>query len=98
MSSFTASAAGQAPIVINTHEVVLRNTGNRAATNVQMSHAYLPDQFNINPALPYSVEALPNGAKDIVIPTLVPKQQITVAYMYLPTAHVYRHQFRNSQR
>ena len=85
VSSFTMTALGtQQPLTINTHEVVLRNAGNKAATNVRISHAYLPDQFNIFPAVPYSIEDIPGGAKDLVIPTLVPEQQITIAYLYYP--------------
>lgn len=53
-----------------------------------MTHAYLPDEFNINPSIPYSVEKLPDGQKDILIPSLVSKQQITVSYLYYPPTTV----------
>ena len=68
-------------LIVNTHAVVLRNTGRQAATNVRLSHSFLPD-FNIFPAVQHSVEELPGGVKDIVIPTLVPGEQIIVSYLY----------------
>jgi hypothetical protein len=83
VSAFTATVNGQ-PFVLHTHEVVVRNTGRKAATNVRFHHAFLPDQFNVFPSVPYSVQTLPDGTKDIVFPTVVPKQQLTVAYLYYP--------------
>ncbi len=82
VSSFTVRAQNQPPFIINTHDIVIRNAGNKAARNVRVTHSTLPEQFNVFPAVPYSVEDLPGGSKDIVFPTLVPKQQIVIAYMY----------------
>ena len=70
-------------MVIHTHAVVLRNTGRRSATNIRLTHMVLPD-FNIWPALMHSVETLPTGERDIVIPTLVPGQEVTISYLYFP--------------
>jgi hypothetical protein len=83
-SAFTINNPGQPPFVIHTHDVVIRNVGKKAANNVRVSHQVLPDQFNINPSVPYTVERLPGGQKDIVIPKLVPKQQIVISYLYYP--------------
>ncbi len=83
VSSFTFRANGE-PFTIHSHEVVVRNTGRKAATNVRFSHAVLPDAFDVSPSVPYTVETLPDGSKDIVFPLLIPKQQITVAYLYPP--------------
>ena len=41
----------------------------------------LPD-FNIWPDVVHHVDTLPNGTRDIVIPTLVPGEQITISYLY----------------
>ena len=72
--------AGQ-PVNVNTHAVVLRNAGRRAATNVRLHHHVLPD-FNIWPQISHTVETLSDGSKDIVIPSLVPNEEITISYLY----------------
>jgi hypothetical protein len=71
------------PIHVHTHAVVLRNAGRRGATNVRLHHSTLPD-FNIWPQLPYNVETLPDGTQDIVIPTMVPGEEVTISYLYFP--------------
>ena len=63
--------------------MILRNTGRQNATNVRVHHAILTD-FNIWPQLVYHVEVLQDGSKDIVIPNLVPGEQITISYLYFP--------------
>ncbi len=83
VSAFTHTPAGGQPIQVNTHSVVIRNTGHRPATNVRVSHHQLPD-FNIWPHVAYAVEDLPGGGKEIVIPTLVPNEEITISYLYFP--------------
>ena len=69
--------------IINTHSVVIRNVGRRAATNVRLSHYVLPD-FNIWPPVEYQLKEVPNSGKDIVIPTVIPNQQLTISYLYFP--------------
>lgn len=69
--------------LIHTHAIVITNVGGKAASNVRLTHNHLPD-FHIWPALPHTVEDIPGGSRDIVIPVLVPGQQITVSYMYFP--------------
>ncbi len=71
------------PINVNTHTVVLRNAGRRSATNVRLHHFALPD-FNIWPQVQHYVETLPDGSRDIVIPTVVPGEEITISYLYFP--------------
>ena len=48
VSSFNHKGEDGPPITINTHSVVIRKVGRRAATNVRLSHFYLPD-FSIWP-------------------------------------------------
>ncbi len=81
VSAFRYSPLGGQPVGINTHSVVLRNTGRKSATGIRIHHSTLPD-FNIWPTVAHSVETLPDGTKDIVIPMLVPGEQITVSYLY----------------
>lgn len=82
-SAFRYTLENDQPIQVNTHSVVLRNAGRQSATNVRLHHITLP-QFNIWPAIVHNVEDLPDGSKDIVIPTLVPGEEITVSYLYFP--------------
>jgi hypothetical protein len=81
VSAFRYSPPGGQLMWINTHSVVLRNTGRMSATGIRIHHNTLPD-FNIWPTVVHSVEILPDGSKDIVIPILVPGEQITVSYLY----------------
>ncbi len=70
-------------IHINTHSIVLTNTGRKTATNIRLGHAVLPD-FQVFPDTQYNVIELPNGGREIQFPNLVPKKQITITYLYFP--------------
>ena len=83
-SAFTARPVGQPPFVIHTHDVVIQNVGKKPANNVRVCHAVLPEQFNVFPSVPYTVEELPDGKRDIVIPKVVPGQLIVISYLYYP--------------
>jgi hypothetical protein len=83
----TTPPSGQ-PIFVHTHAVVLRNVGRRSATNIRLRHNVLPD-FIIWPELQHHIEDLPGGGgREIVIPTLVPGEEITVSYLYFPPVTV----------
>jgi hypothetical protein len=43
----------------------------------------LPD-FSVYPSVVYQVIDLPGGGREILFPTLVPGEQVTVAYLYFP--------------
>jgi hypothetical protein len=77
---------GQAA-VINTHSVVLRNAGRQTATNVRIGHNFLPD-FNVWPPMPYTVNAIPGGTQEVLIPALIPGEEITISYLYFPPVTV----------
>ena len=83
VSSFNYQQGNGASGVVHTHSVVIRNVGRRAATNVRLSHTHLPD-FNIWPRVQYQLEEVPNSGKDIVIPAVVPNQQLSISYLYFP--------------
>ena len=83
VSSFTVRPATGMPLLIHMHSVIIRNNGSKAATNLRVSHLVLPD-FNIYPAVPYTVETTPGGLTDFVFPIVVPKEEITISYMYPP--------------
>lgn len=70
---------------IHIHAVVIRNVGRKTAHNVRIGHSYLPENFQLFPSVPYEVVDIPNSSgKEIVIPNLVPNEQITVSYLYFP--------------
>jgi hypothetical protein len=84
VSAFRTAQPGGPQLFVNTHSVVLRNTGRRSATNVRLRHNVLPE-FTIWPALQHHVEDLPNNSgREVVIPTLVPGEEVTVSYLYFP--------------
>lgn len=68
---------------VYTHSIVLKNSGRKAAKNVRIGHTTLPN-YNVIPQVNFTAEELPDGGSDIVIPTLVPGEQITVSYLYYP--------------
>lgn len=74
-------ADGTPGAVVNTHSVIIKNTGRRAATNVRLGHSFLPN-VNVYPDVAYEVRELPGGGKEIVFPTLVPKKEVSVNYLY----------------
>jgi hypothetical protein len=73
----------QQPVHVNTHSLVIRNAGRKTANNVRIGHNMLPD-FQIFPDIEYEVRDLPGGGKEIAIPKIVPKKQITITYLYFP--------------
>ena len=73
------------PTQVHTHAVVIRNVGRVTAHNIRIGHNFLPENFQLYPSVPFDVQNIPNSTgKEIVIPTLVPNEQITVSYLYFP--------------
>jgi hypothetical protein len=70
--------------VVHTHSVVVRNAGRRAARNVRLTHGVLPPNVTIYPPVQHSIERNSDGSGEIVLPVLVPKEQVTVSYLYFP--------------
>ncbi len=69
---------------VNTHCIVVRNAGKKTAHNVRIGHNFLPKGFQIFPPLSYTVLESSNGAAEILIPTLVPNEQVSISYLYFP--------------
>lgn len=67
--------------IVNTHSVVIRNMGRKAATNVRLGHNFLPN-VNVYPDIEYEIRDLPGGGKELVFPTLVPKKEVSINYLY----------------
>jgi hypothetical protein len=85
-----AQSDGRPPLPVHTHSVVLRNSGRRSATDVRLQHHPLErfPHFVIWPPLQHHVEDVPGGGREIVIPILVPNQEITISYLYFPPVTV----------
>lgn len=79
--AFNSVVEGREVTHINTHSVVIRNNGNKTATNVRISHNALPD-FKIYPDTDYTVKDLPSGGKELLIPRIIPKREYTISYLY----------------
>ena len=83
VSAFHSQRGDAEPLNIHTHSVVIRNAGRKSAKNIRVSHNYLPD-YCVYPDMIYEVNDLPSGGKEITIPALVPKEQVTISYLYFP--------------
>lgn len=83
VAAFRHTAPQGQALQVFTHSVVLRNAGRRAATNVRLLHRALPD-FLIQPPVEYTVRELPEGMREILIPQLVPGEQLVISYLYFP--------------
>ncbi|MBB1519901.1 hypothetical protein [Aquipseudomonas guryensis] len=69
---------------VNTHSIVVRNSGKKTAKNVRIGHNYLPQSFQLHPQLTHEIIRGDNGAAEILIPTLVPDEQLNISYLYFP--------------
>lgn len=69
---------------VYTHSIVVRNAGRKSATNVRVGHNFLPPNIQISPPVKYTVEENPEGGAEITFPIIVPKEQVTISYLYFP--------------
>lgn len=70
-------------VTVNTHSIVVRNSGERTAHNVRIGHNFLP-AHQIFPQVSHEIIAGVNGSAEILVPTLVPREQVTISYLYFP--------------
>jgi len=83
VSSFTLT--DEQHTVVHTHSVVVINAGRKTAKNVRLTHAFLPINYTVYPPVHHTIERNPdNTGGEIVFPVLVPKEQVTISYLYLP--------------
>lgn len=66
---------------VYTHSVIVSNIGYKPIENVKIGHNFLPENIDIYPPVEYSIS---NNGKEILIPKLVGKEQITISYLYFP--------------
>lgn len=76
---------------IRTHSILIRNTGQQAAKNVRVGHLLRPPSIQVFPPVFHEIVATtpnPEGPFEIVVPTLAPRETLTIAYLYTnTTAH-----------
>jgi hypothetical protein len=70
-------------IQVNAHSIVIWNAGKKIATNVRVGHFYLPS-FGVSPSVFYETHKLASGGSEIVFPSIVPGEQLTITYVYFP--------------
>ena len=72
-------------LAIHTHDVIVRNGGRKTAKNVRLGHTVLPKDYRVTPPVEYLVQDVPGGGgPDIVFPSLIPGEQVTISYVYFP--------------
>ncbi|WP_157381063.1 hypothetical protein [Burkholderia ubonensis] len=82
--------AGQAPAAaapggpIHVHGVVVRNTGRKTAFNVRIGHNAKVHHYVLEPQVQHEMKDAPNGGWEIIIPALVPNEQVLISYLYFP--------------
>ncbi len=67
---------------IYTHSIVIRNAGGKTAENVRVGHWSLPPNFQVFPPTHHEVEEVDGGVNEIVIPQMVPNEQVSISYLY----------------
>lgn len=72
------------PVTIHTHAIVVRNAGRATANQVRVGHHFLPENIQLYPLVPHTIERTEGGGAELVIPKLVPGEQIAISYLYFP--------------
>jgi hypothetical protein len=72
------------PFSVHTHNVVVRNAGKRPAHNVRCGHAVLPPNVTLYPDKDHHIVSLPGGTQELLMPELLPGEEVTIAYLYYP--------------
>lgn len=79
-------AAAQGILIVRSHSVVVTNQGNATAHNVRIGHFILPAHAVYPPMnVPFEEK---NPKNEILIPTLSPKESVTISYLYDNKLHV----------
>jgi hypothetical protein len=72
------------PAFVNTHSIVVKNTGKKTAHNVRIEHAVFPLSYQLSPTMSHTVTRGQNDSAEICIPVLVPGELVTISYLYVP--------------
>ena len=93
-SSFQLEAPQRSQV--NTHSVVVVNNGKKTAKQVRIVHDIVPGNYNVYPQRQHELSNLPDGGAEIILPTLVPSDPVTISYLYFPP--ITWHQFNTIVR
>lgn len=74
---------------VYTHSVVVRNVGGKPANEVRIGHQGTP-AFHLYPNVAYRTEELPDGGFEIILPAMVPNEEVSVYYLYAPPLTVHQ--------
>lgn len=77
-------AGPQPPPMVFSHGIVVRNIGKKTAMNVRIGHAAVPLSYDLKPVTKHEVSVIPEGGWEILIPTMVPNEQVRISYLYFP--------------
>lgn len=69
---------------LHTHTIVVRNNGRKSAINVRIDHQIFPLTYRLDPPVFHTVQYGAAPSAEINIPVLVPGEQVSVSYLYLP--------------
>lgn len=85
------SAASNPPVPapqtiwLNSYVLTIRNNGNVAAHDIEISHPQWPHHFEIRPLVRHETVPGPNGQRRwIRIPALAPKETVSISYLFGP--------------
>ena len=81
-SGITMQAAGQPPMTVNTHTLVLTNAGRKTETNVRLGHRNVQFWYQVHPPGLHAERPLPDGGREIVFDRLTPKTTVWITYLY----------------
>ena len=66
------------------HSIIVRNTGKKTAFNVRLGHNLKIEHYVIEPRVQHESKTADPGGWEIIVPSLVPDEQIMVSYLYGP--------------
>lgn len=75
---------GQGVQFVHTHSVVVTNKGKRTAHNVRIDHPIFPGSYVLDPPISHTVNHGQGASAEILIPTLVPNEEVRISYLYPP--------------
>jgi hypothetical protein len=71
-------------VQVHVHSIVVRNTGKKTAFNVRLGHNVRVHNYVLEPQVQHEKKESPAGPWEIVLPALVPNEQVLVSYLYFP--------------
>ncbi|WP_186020351.1 hypothetical protein [Burkholderia gladioli] len=71
-------------VQVHVHSIVVRNTGKKTAFNVRLGHNVGVHNYVLDPQVHHEKKESAAGSWEIVLPALVPGEQVLVSYLYFP--------------